>query len=364
MKKTGRIISIFILILIVIFIVIFLVYNKKIEKLETESSTKIENEIEKCQYKSFKPSFKLSEDSIGDDYDFSQDMEYNDSIYYRKINNYEEYSEVKTRWNEILDMSKEDFNNSFMVITAIENTSMLGLNADKIQTYNDTLYITLKLEGDVIGENTSNPEYEKTCISYIIPRSMERNNIKCVRDLRDDEKDFDENMKIAETSTYAGAYSFQYRDEEYRKTEEMSNSNDSQLKLKEQYWKDSISTNFMVDKNMPDIDFNNWENIGSDFYCLKITNYSDYIKLMDTYNIKKLTWRDFKYVYPVVIIRTNKDYSITAESLKKDEKGNLYLPVSTGGLLDVSEDFKYLGIVTILPNYTSLEENNFDIKVE
>ena len=63
----------------------------------------------KYEYKTFKPSFKKTSESTYDDYDFTQDMTYKDNIYYKKINNYEEYSEVKSRWDNILNMNKEDF---------------------------------------------------------------------------------------------------------------------------------------------------------------------------------------------------------------------------------------------------------------
>ena len=80
-------------------------------------------------------------------------MIYNEKIYYKKINDYSEYKVVKNRWEEIIDMQEEDFKNNFMIITAIENTSMQGLIVDKIEVDNDALYISL------IREDAENIEF-------------------------------------------------------------------------------------------------------------------------------------------------------------------------------------------------------------
>ena len=61
-----------------------------------------------------------------------------------------------------------------MVITAIENIDMAGLKVDNIETDEDTLYISLIKDESIV-------DTDKTCISYILPRSLERENIKCIR---------------------------------------------------------------------------------------------------------------------------------------------------------------------------------------
>lgn len=375
-KKNKLIIAIFSIVIIASVVLIFFIEDKydnsNVSNTQSEGKEENNNEFSKCQYKSFKPSFN--------DYDFTNDMEYDESIYHRKIDNYEEYLKVKARWNEILDMSEEDFKNSFMVITAIENTSMLGLNVDKIETDNNTLYIALKLEGDLIEEGTgliSSQEeqeaydkkmeaYENTCISYIIPRSMERENIKCVRNYRDDEKDFSTEMKLAEkTDKSTGTVlSFQYKNEEYRKAIEKSSVPNSSFHIIQPEWKDMIYEKFTVKKDMPDINFDNWQNLGNDFYCLSVTDYSEYAKLMNNYNVKKLFWHDFKYIYAMVIIRANADNTIGIDNIATDENENSYLPIFADGMLDVTEEFKYPGMVVILPNYRSLEESHFEVRIK
>lgn len=367
-NKNKLLIAIVSIVIIASVIIMFFIENKNDNLGVANTEIEDNNEISKCKYKSFKPSFKLTEDSTYDNYDFTQDMEYEESIYHKKIDSYEEYIKIKSRWNDILEMNEEDFKNSFMVITAIENTSMVGLNVDKIETDNNTLYISLKLEGNLIDENTNYTaaQYENTCISYIIPRTMERENIKCVRNYRDDEKDFSTEMNLAErTDKSTGkVFSFQYKDAEYRKAIEKESITNSSLHIIQPEWKDMIYEKFTVKKDMPDINFDNWQNLGNDFYCLSVTDYSEYAKLMNNYNVKKLFWHDFKYIYAMVIIRANADNTIGIDNITTDENENSYLPVFADGMLDVTEEFKYPGMVVILPNYRSLEESHFEVKLK
>jgi len=131
-------------------------------------------------------------------------MIYNEKIYYKKINDYSEYKVVKNRWEEIIDMQEEDFKNNFMIITAIENTSMQGLIVDKIEVDNDALYISLIREdaeniefekyksgrGDFSEEQIKefkelDKKYERTCICYLIPRTMEKENKMVINNKND-----------------------------------------------------------------------------------------------------------------------------------------------------------------------------------
>lgn len=321
----------------------------------------IEQNGETIKYKLFKPSFKKSQESTVDDYDFSQDMEYKDKIYHKKINSYSEYQEYKKIQEDILDMTEEDFSKYFMIVTAVENTDMLGLTVDKIENYEEGLYISL-----IKSPEEESIDSEKTCISYVIPRTMERTDIYCTRNLKEEEKDLSNEMQIAnlDNETDSQMLNYQYKTEDYRELEKESNSPNATFTSSEQEWKDVINEDFVVTKDMPDINFENWKNIGDDFYILEIKEHSEYLKLMNTYNLKELSWYDFKYVYPTIIIRTNSDYTIDVGNIQKDETGKEYIPVSIGGILDVSENFKYPGIITILPNYRSLEENYIDIKLE
>lgn len=357
-KKNKILISIISIIIILIGILLFFTQNTNY-KFETEKTSMFQSAEEtstKYEYKAFKPSFKKTSESTYDDYDFTQDMIYKDKIYYKKINSYDEYSEIKARWNNIIDMNEEDFENNFMIITAIENTSMEGLTLDKIDTDNDGLYISL-----IHYEEGKNYDENETCISIKIKRELERKNIYVTRNLRNNEKDMSEEMQLAEEDSLDGYLaSFHYKDENYRKLKEYYN-NDALGKIIEPDWQDMISKNFTITKDMPEIDFSNWTNLGNDFYSIAITNYSDYLKLINNYNAPKLTWYDFQYIYTIIVVRKSPDNSIEVKNIE-NENGKNYLNVSTGGWLDVSEEFKYPAICISVPNYRSLENNFLNVR--
>ena len=357
-KNNKLLIAIISIIIIIIGILLFFTQNtnSKIIAEEEKSTQNIEEISKKYEYKAFKPSFKKTSESIYDDYDFTQDMIYKDNIYYKKINNYEEYSKVKSRWNNILDMNKEDFKNAFMVITAIENTSMVGMTIDKIDTDDKGLYISL-----IHYEDGVNFDKNETCISIKISRDLEKENIYVTRNLRDNEKDMSEEMQLAEKDVASeNLSSFQYKDESYRRAEKSSSS---VLKLVPPDWKDMISKNFTITKNMPQIDFSNWNDLGNDFYSIAITDYSEYLKLMNNFNAPKMTWFDFKYIYAIIVVRANADNTIAINDIE-NENGKSYLNISPGGWLDVTEEFKYPAVCIAVPNYRSLESNFLNIRVK
>ena len=114
---------------------------------------------------------------------------------------------------------------------------------------------------------------------------------------------------------------------------------------------------------MPEIDFSNWNDLGNDFYSIAITDYSEYLKLMNNYNAPKLTWFDFKYIYAIIVVRVNADNTIDIKDIES-ENGKSYLNVSIGGWLDVSEEFKYPAVCVAVPNYRSLESNFLNVRVK
>ena len=152
MIKSNKIIVGIILVITIIICCTFIFFkiqnnqaNNSINRNGLNTNDSISGNVEnKYEYKAFKPRFYNSPSDTGaNNYDFTHDMTYSNKIYYRKLNSYEEYKEVKTRWNDIIDMKEDDFQNYFMVITAIENTSMLGLTLDSIDTDDNNTYISL-----------------------------------------------------------------------------------------------------------------------------------------------------------------------------------------------------------------------------
>ncbi len=108
--------------------------------------------------------------SINQNYDYSQDMEYKDKIYYKKINNYTDYQKYKNMWSDLLDMSESDFKENFMLITAIENNSMLGFTI--INTYADDSTLFIEFNKD------ENADKNNTVIGTKISNDLYRENIE------------------------------------------------------------------------------------------------------------------------------------------------------------------------------------------
>ena len=103
-------------------------------------------------------------------YDYSQDMIYQNNFYYKKVMSYEEYEKCKGVWNDLVGMNEEDFNDNFVVIVAVENTSMLGLTVSDVSADDTTLYIKFKKD--------ENEDYDKTVTSIKISKNLDRDIIK------------------------------------------------------------------------------------------------------------------------------------------------------------------------------------------
>ena len=103
-------------------------------------------------------------------YDYSQDMIYQNNFYYKKVMSYEEYEKCKGVWNDLVGMNEEDFKDNFVVIVAVENTSMLGLTVSDVSADDTTLYIKFKKD--------ENEDYDKTVTSIKISKNLDRDIIK------------------------------------------------------------------------------------------------------------------------------------------------------------------------------------------
>lgn len=356
-NENKILISIISLMVIIVGVVLFFTQsNRYNSKTNNESIQK--DETPKYEFRTFKPSFKSTSDRDYDDYDFTQDITYMDKIYYKKINTYDEYEKEKAMWNDIIDMAESDFKDNFMVITAIENTSMLGLTVEKLEADNNNLYISLIHYPDGV-------EYDEnqTCISYKISRELERDNIYVVRNLRDTEKDMSDELKLIPNS-YSNFFKYSYKTKEYRENEKkQQNDPNSNLRLAQVDWQDYYGINFAIAKNTPEIDFSKWNDLGNGFYSIAITDYSDYLKMINNYNAPQIKWYEFEYIYAIIIVRTNTDNTILVEGIE-EEDGKSYLNVKTGGWLDVTEDFRYPAMYVAVPNYRSLENSFLNVRTK
>ena len=357
-SKNKILICVISLIVIVLGILLFFTQSNQYNSTKTNNEIIQKDETPKYEFRAFKPSFKSTSDSDYDDYDFTQDMTYMDKIYYKKINTYNEYEKEKAMWKDIIDMTESDFKDNFMVITAIENTSMVGLTVDKLETDNNNLYISLIHYPDGV-------EYDEnqTCISYKISRELERDNIYAVRNLRDTEKDMSDELKLI-PNTYGNFFTYSYKTKEYRENEKKQQNNpNSNLRLAQVDWQDYDERNFAIAKNTSEIDFSKWNDLGNGFYSIAITDYSDYLKMINNYNAPQIKWYEFEYIYAIIIVRTNTDNTILVDGIE-EEDGKSYLNVRTGGWLDVTEEFKYPAMCVAVPNYRSLENSFLNVRVK
>lgn len=103
-------------------------------------------------------------------YDYSQDMEYQNGIYYKEVTSYDEFNIYKQRWNNLVNMNDEEFDRYFIIIIATENTSMIGLTVSNITTDDTTLYVEL-------FQDTKSADMENSVISIKVPIEEYRNNI-------------------------------------------------------------------------------------------------------------------------------------------------------------------------------------------
>lgn len=138
---------------------------------ENLKSYRDEKNIKDFYYKHFTITFKNG-------FDLTKNMKYKDKIYHMVIDNYQEYINFKNNDNDVCEMEESDFENNFMIITAIENTSMIGLTLSDIYNNEDRLIIELNKFPE--GEDF---EEKHTAISIVIPRTMKKENI-LVNDMR------------------------------------------------------------------------------------------------------------------------------------------------------------------------------------
>lgn len=308
--------------------------------------------------------------------------------YYKLINTYQEYLDFKAIQPDIIEMDEKYFNEYFMIVTAPYSTSFIGTGLDRIDAFEDTLYISFKYTGDSedleVIENPSTTENKakmeqlvqkydtNECISFMIPNTMKKEKIQLFTNLINEQKDFSNEVKIAYNDDYEG-YSkekkersqvgFKYFDESSRKLLIENMQGNNSITEYNYNYKNSIAENFTITKDMPEIDFSSWENLGNDYYALRLTDYSEYKKLYDNFGIRKLTNNDFKNIFVTIIVRKNTENSFSAEEVTVDANG-VNLNIKTGGLLEVTEEFKYPAMLVYTPNYMNLTESNLKISVD
>ena len=160
-KKNMKYVLIFVTIIIFIFFIAISFLLKNNENMMNNEEYKIQSQV-----------FDLNQNNLylKDNYQTEVDMSYINKMYYKKVNNYEEYKKMKERWNDIIEMQKNDFENYFVVIIAVENESMLNMNYNNAYIKNDILYI------GIANDNIDNNG--KDGISIKLPRKYDKEIIE------------------------------------------------------------------------------------------------------------------------------------------------------------------------------------------
>ena len=161
--KYIKVISIILILgIVAIFIVLF---NKNIVITQNDSVI-TENET-KYTFKNL----RIATSSNGSDY--SKNLNYFNHMYYKKLDNYNDYINFKNIYSNITEMSEADFNDKFMIITIVENTSMLKLTLKDVYVIDDTLYIGLiRVSNSEVFDESNNT------ICMIIDKSLNRDNVE------------------------------------------------------------------------------------------------------------------------------------------------------------------------------------------
>lgn len=77
-------------------------------------------------------------------YQYYQNMQYTDGIYYKRIYSYDEYIESTKIWHNLVEMNEKDFQESFVLIIAGQNYKTTGLYISNIYVKNDKTCVELK----------------------------------------------------------------------------------------------------------------------------------------------------------------------------------------------------------------------------
>lgn len=284
--------------------------NKTADTVESEdikSEGKIET-IGDVKFKVFDPLESENGGVYGYNYDLVADMIYNNKVYYKKVTTYEQYLIYKSKWNGIYDLLEEDFENSFMVITAIENVSMLGLTLTRVEEKADTLYLYL-------GKYPENVEYNEknTGISIVIPKSMDKKNVIAER-ITDEEirsRNNDENVQVSNSDTPTWDYVIKPFD--VLKTD----NNDVSDLIKD-----------------------------GKFYKKKITTYGEYLKYKEKWKeIRELTNKDFVNYHLLLVLSENVS---SKYALRKMNVSNIILYKLDDNTN--AEKLLYAGLAIVMPN--------------
>lgn len=187
-----KILIVFVIILLVIGII--LVSNRNINK-DTKASNEVSKNQELYEVEYFNP--------LGSGFYYGDEMTFLNTIYYKVITDYQEYSKYKECYNGIIDMSSEDFENYFLVLTVTENESTKNLGLESVEADEKILYIGLDKREEANNLNDARG------ISLKIDKILYRENIDVFKTIKNTDfmTNYSDIRKISESYSIEEAIS-------------------------------------------------------------------------------------------------------------------------------------------------------------
>ncbi len=123
--------------------------------------------------KNYNNNFNQKESTVNNavghqDYLFDMSYSKNSNIYYKKITTYDAYLESQKIWDDLIEMTQDDFNKNFVLVLNSTNIDRVGLYILNVSSDSSTL----KIDVDKKEEN------DNSVVSAKIPLDLDRDNIE------------------------------------------------------------------------------------------------------------------------------------------------------------------------------------------
>ena len=107
--------------------------------------------------------------TVTQDYSQYEEMKYIDGLYYQKIMTYNKYKECSKQWNNIIEMTEDEFVDNFVMVISIESASKQGVSVCEITSDENTMYVIL--------DRDINKDINDDLIFTKINKSFNRENV-------------------------------------------------------------------------------------------------------------------------------------------------------------------------------------------
>lgn len=107
--------------------------------------------------------------NVTQDYSQNEEMKYTDGLYYQKIMTYDQYKECSKQWNNIIEMTENEFVDNFILAISIESASKQGVSVCEINSDENTMYVIL--------DRDINKDINDDLIFTKINKSFNRENV-------------------------------------------------------------------------------------------------------------------------------------------------------------------------------------------